>query len=269
MPISPTDTSQYKGQAMITLVYDDGYKSNFENALPLHLEFNIQAGFAIIATRALNKRYPGYMKPWQVAEAAKQGIEICSHSYTHPHLPEVNDQRLDFELRKSQDALQNITGKPVTAFCVPFSTDDARVIGAAEKYYSTVRVKGKKFTPVVPKGDDRVVYSFGLTKDSTFEEVKKIIDKAVAEKAWVTLMLHGVVWQRCPEQREYEIDKGLLRQILTYIKDAGPVNLLPINLSDIHKIREAQGIPESPKPAPEAPSFLKKTGDWLILKSIP
>lgn len=259
MPIKPTDISQYKGQGMITLVYDDGFKSDFENALPLHLEFNMQAGFAIIATRTLNKRYSGYMEPWQVAEASNQGIEICSHSYTHPHLTEVNDERLDFELRQSQAELKAITGRDVTSFCVPFSNSDARVIAAAEKYYKTVRVKGKKFTPVEPKGDDRIVYSFGLTKDSTFQEVKDIIDKAVSEKAWVTLMLHGVVPAPYPEQREYEIDKGLLRQILTYIKDFGPETLLPINLSDIHRIRH----PEAEPPKAAAPEHEHPIRDKL------
>ena len=264
MPITPPDTSQYKGQAMITLVYDDGFKSDFDNALPLHLEFNLQAGFAIIATRTLNKRYwQGYMEPWQVAEAANQGVEICSHSYTHPHLTEVNDQRLDFELRQSKQELENITGRAVKAFCVPFSNSDARVIEAAEKYYSTVRVKGKKFTPVAPKGDDRIVYSFGLTKDSTFQEVKDIIDKAVAEKAWVTLMLHGVVPQPYAEQREYEIDKGLLREILTYIKGIGPEKLLPINLSDIHDIRAKQAA--APKPGQPDTVRLER----LMMNSMP
>jgi peptidoglycan/xylan/chitin deacetylase (PgdA/CDA1 family) len=242
MPITPTDTNKYKGQALITLVYDDGFKSDFENALPLHVEFNLQAGFAIIASRTLNKRYwHGYMEPSQVAEAAKQGVEICSHSYTHPHLTTVNDMRLDFELRKSKQALENITGQKVTSFAVPFSNSDDRVISAAEKYYSAVRVKGRKFTPVDPKqGDDRIVYSFGLTKDSTFEEVKEIIDKAVAEKAWVTLMLHGVTPERYPEQREYEIDKGLLRQILGYIKEQGEDKLLSVNLRDVRHIREGE-----------------------------
>ena len=250
MPITPTDTSRYKGQALITLVYDDGFKSDFDNALPLHLEFNLQAGFAIIATRTLNKRYhQGYMEPWQVAEAANQGVEICSHSYTHPHLTEENDQRLDFELRMSQKELQNITGREVTSFCVPFSNADARVISAAEKYYETVRVKGKKFTPVAHKDDDHLVYSFGLTKDSTFQEVKDVIDKAVADKAWVTLMLHGVVPQRYPEQREYEIDKGLLREILGYIKGIGEDKLMSINLRDIHDIRRRNDLPKAPDAA--------------------
>ncbi|MEZ0224867.1 MAG: polysaccharide deacetylase family protein [Alphaproteobacteria bacterium] len=252
MPISPPDISRYHGQALITLVYDDGFKNDFENALPLHLEFNMQAGFAIIAGRMLTpKHWDRYMEPWQVTEAAKQGVEICSHSYSHPRLTEVDDATLDTELKKSQDILNETVGdngNKVTTFCVPFSNSDDRVIAAAEKYYSTVRIKGRKFTPLHPK-DDRVVYSFGLTKESTFDEVKDIIDKAVAEKAWVTIMLHGVVPKPIPDQREFDIDTGLLKQILGYIKDFGPDTLLPINLSDIHAVRAKA---QSPKPASSA-----------------
>lgn len=241
MPISPPDISRYNGQALITLVYDDGFKNTFENALPLHVEFNMQAGFAIIASRMLTPgHWDRYMEPAQVTEAAKQGVEICSHSYSHPRLTEVDDETLDAELKKSQDILNETVGgkgNKVTTFCVPFSNSDARVIAAAEKYYSTVRIKGRKFTPMHPE-DDRVVYSFGLTKETTFGEVKEIIDKAVAEKAWVTLMLHGVVPNPIPDQREFDIDTGLLKQILGYIKSIGPDALLPINLSNIHEVRE-------------------------------
>ncbi|TAL36148.1 MAG: hypothetical protein EPN97_06535 [Alphaproteobacteria bacterium] len=241
MPISPPDIRRYNGQALITLVYDDGFKNSFENALPLHVEFNTQAGFAVIASRMQTpSHWDRYMEPWQVAEAARQGVEICSHSYSHPRLTEVDDETLNAELTRSQDILNETiagSGKKVTTFCVPFSNSDERVIAAAEKYYATVRIKGRKFTPLHPK-DDRVVYSFGLTKDTTFSEVKDIIDKAVAEKAWVTLMLHGVVPKPIPNQREFDIDTGLLKQILGYIKSIGPDTLLPINLSDIHEIRE-------------------------------
>jgi peptidoglycan/xylan/chitin deacetylase (PgdA/CDA1 family) len=241
MPISPTDIRRYNGQALITLVYDDGFKNDFDNALPLHLEFNMQAGFAIIASRMQTpKHWDRYMEPWQVTEAARQGVEICSHSYSHPRLTEVDDETLNSELSRSQDILNETikgTGKKVTTFCVPFSNSDERVIAAAEKYYSTVRIKGRRFTPLHSR-DDCVVYSFGLTKETTFGEVKEIIDKAVAEKAWVTLMLHGVVPEPVPDQREFDIDTGLLKQILSYIKSIGPDALLPINLSDIHHVRE-------------------------------
>jgi peptidoglycan/xylan/chitin deacetylase (PgdA/CDA1 family) len=250
MPISPTDINRYRGQALITLVYDDGFKSDFENALPLHLEFNMQAGFAIIASRMLTpKHWDRYMEPWQVTEAARQGVEICSHSYSHPRLTEVDDETLNTELKKSQEILNETignSGKKVTTFCVPFSNSDDRVIAAAETYYSAVRIKGRKFTPLHPK-DDRVVYSFGLTKETTFDEIREIIDKAVAEKAWVTLMLHGVVPKPIPDQREFDIDAGLLKQILGYIKDIGPDTLLPINLSDIHEVRVKASAQEKPQ----------------------
>ncbi len=243
MPITPADTSRYKGQALITLIYDDGFKSDYDLALPLHLEFNMQAGFAIIASRALDERKVGYMRPADVKAAAEQGVEICSHSYTHQRMVGLDDAALEHELKDSKDAIQAMAGRNVTTFCVPFSQADERVITAAEKHYDMVRIKDKKFTPVETPSDGKLVYSYGLKNDTTFDEIKALVDKAVAEKAWLTIMLHGVVKEKSPQQREFEIDSQLLRQMIGYIKGLGSDTLMPVNFADVRRIRAQQAAP--------------------------
>jgi peptidoglycan/xylan/chitin deacetylase (PgdA/CDA1 family) len=203
----------------------------------------MQAGFAIIASRALDERKVGYMRPAEVKAAAEQGVEICSHSYTHQHMVGLDDAALEHELKDSKDAIEAMAGRGVTTFCVPFSQADERVIAAAEKHYDMVRIKEKKFTPLENPADGKLVYSFGLKNDTTFDEVKALIDKAVAEKAWLTIMLHGVVKEKKPEQREFEIDAGLLRQTLGYIKGFGCDRLMPVNFADVRRIRAQRAAP--------------------------
>lgn len=246
MPLTPLNTNAFTGQALITLVYDDGERSNFDIALPLHLQFNIAAGFAIVAERPLNSKFHSrYMDHTQVAEAARQGVEIYSHSLSHPRLTLVDEARLDLELRESRKILEEIIspsqdGK-VTTICIPFSASDARIIAAAQQHYSHIRVKGDRFTPLRAEANPHLVYSFGLKNHTAFEDVKTLIDRAVDKKAWLTIMLHGTVPESRPATREYEISATLLRKILGYINEQGRAQLLPANISEVAKIRAGLG----------------------------
>jgi peptidoglycan/xylan/chitin deacetylase (PgdA/CDA1 family) len=246
-PIRPADIGLYNGQALITFTYDDGWRNNFDIALPIHARFNMAAGFAVIAERALDSTFWGrYMGSQQVAEARRLGVEIYSHGYSHRRLNELNDDDLDLELRKSQEILSAMGDQKnkVTSICSPFSAANARVISAARKYYSSIRVHGKKFTPVFPENNDPVIYSFGLTHKTQFEDIKAIIDEAVLNKAWVTLMLHGVVDEPGAPQKPFDINVQLLVKIMEYVKILGSEKLLPVNLSDVARIRSQ--TPECP-----------------------
>jgi peptidoglycan/xylan/chitin deacetylase (PgdA/CDA1 family) len=243
MVIESANLNLYNGQALVSLTYDDGQKNNFEVALPLHLEFNLPAGFAVIAQRTQESRYwKRYMEAWQVTEASRRGIEIYSHSYSHPRLTEVDDETLAFELEKSRELLERLIDtdrqKEVTSLAIPFSAANGHVLSEAKKYYSHIRVKENRTTPVLPAPEAvSLVYSFGLAQGTTFDDVRTLIDQAVREKSWLTLMLHGVVPESSPAMRFNDIDAGLLRKIAGYIQIVGPESILPINLSDINGIR--------------------------------
>ncbi|HUH66442.1 MAG TPA: polysaccharide deacetylase family protein [Syntrophales bacterium] len=51
-----------------------------------------------------------------------EGLEVCSHSMTHPYLTHLPAELLDWEVTASRDMLQEIFRKPVLGFCYPFNT---------------------------------------------------------------------------------------------------------------------------------------------------
>jgi len=64
------------------------------------------------------------------------GIEVGSHTLTHPILTNVSDDRLRRELQESRLRLEFTLGHPVTQFCYPNGTYDDRVKqGVAEAGY--------------------------------------------------------------------------------------------------------------------------------------
>jgi peptidoglycan/xylan/chitin deacetylase (PgdA/CDA1 family) len=69
----------------------------------------------------------------QAREMDKAGVEIASHTLSHPILTNVNDERLGRELRQSRSRLEEMLGREVRTFCYPNGNHDKRVLGETER----------------------------------------------------------------------------------------------------------------------------------------
>jgi peptidoglycan/xylan/chitin deacetylase (PgdA/CDA1 family) len=63
----------------------------------------------------------------QAREMCAYGIEIGSHTLTHPILTNVGNERLRRELRDSKSQLEEVLGHQVNLFCYPNGDNDERV----------------------------------------------------------------------------------------------------------------------------------------------
>jgi peptidoglycan/xylan/chitin deacetylase (PgdA/CDA1 family) len=62
----------------------------------------------------------------QAREMADAGVEIGSHTLTHPILTRLSDDRLREEVGRSRDRIQDALGREVEAFCYPNGDYDPR-----------------------------------------------------------------------------------------------------------------------------------------------
>ncbi len=69
----------------------------------------------------------------QVGRLADEGMEIASHTLSHPHLARASDDQIHVELAESRRRLEVRTGKPVTRLSYPHGSFDARVARIAEQ----------------------------------------------------------------------------------------------------------------------------------------
>lgn len=74
--------------------------------------------------------------------AVYAGFEIANHSMTHPNLPDLSPEALDWEIRASRHLLQDWFQQPVRGFCYPFGGFNAAVKDA-------VRVAGHGYARTV------------------------------------------------------------------------------------------------------------------------
>ncbi|MCI0665983.1 MAG: polysaccharide deacetylase family protein [Acidobacteria bacterium] len=68
------------------------------------------------------------ISPQQALEMDRNGVEIGSHTLTHPILTKISDDRLQREVRDSRAHLESLLKHPVSHFCYPNGDYDQRVL---------------------------------------------------------------------------------------------------------------------------------------------
>jgi peptidoglycan/xylan/chitin deacetylase (PgdA/CDA1 family) len=69
----------------------------------------------------------------ELREIAERGVEIGSHTVSHPHLTQLADDELDRELRESRTRIEDELGRPTRLLAYPYGEHDARVHAAAQR----------------------------------------------------------------------------------------------------------------------------------------
>src|SRR4029450_3278646 len=98
----------------IAMTFDDGPSATLTpKLLDLLAAHHIKATFFVIGENVAE--YPEI-----VARAAREGHEIASHSWSHPNLAKMSDESVRRQLRQTDDAIRNATGKRPTLLRPPY-----------------------------------------------------------------------------------------------------------------------------------------------------
>jgi len=107
-------------QPYIAMTFDDGPSSaNTPRLLELLKQRNIKATFFLIGQNAASN-------PDIVRRILADGHEIGNHSWTHPQLSKLSDDRVTTEINKTQDAVKEASGFTPTLLRPPYGAITAR-----------------------------------------------------------------------------------------------------------------------------------------------
>ncbi len=118
----------------ILLTFDDGYRDNYTELLPLLEQYNAKATVFVIPS---NFRHKNFCTEAQIREMADSGhISIQSHTKTHRGLANVTGEKtLASELGESKTIIEALTNRPVVVLAYPNGESNQTVQQTAAQYY--------------------------------------------------------------------------------------------------------------------------------------
>jgi peptidoglycan/xylan/chitin deacetylase (PgdA/CDA1 family) len=138
LAVSEGDTS-----GLVGLTFDDGYEDFLNAAMPTLEKVGFSATVFVVAgmlgkendwehhVRRTRRRL---LRASDVREVSERGMEVGSHTMTHPRLSGLNLEALAREVGDSRQALSEIVDTPVQGFCYPYGDLDGAAIQAVRKF---------------------------------------------------------------------------------------------------------------------------------------
>jgi peptidoglycan/xylan/chitin deacetylase (PgdA/CDA1 family) len=176
-------------RALISLTFDDGWRSQYTAGVPLLDKYHIPATYYLLTSTI---DYPDYMTKTQMGDLPAHGIEIASHTVDHPHLPTLSAAQIDSELKDSQATLRQWYGPAVARnFATPYGEYNATVLSTSKKYYRSHRSTDEGYN-TKDSTDVNNIKVQNILDTTTPAQVGQWIDQAIRDKSWLVLVYHEV-----------------------------------------------------------------------------
>jgi peptidoglycan/xylan/chitin deacetylase (PgdA/CDA1 family) len=101
----------------VVLTFDDGWKNQYTYAYPILKEFGYTATFYIITKVTDGKTYMSWN---DIIDLDKNGMNIESHTQTHPNLTKIDAIKAQEELTLSKKTLEEKLGHPISMVAYPY-----------------------------------------------------------------------------------------------------------------------------------------------------
>src|SRR5215218_878411 len=139
---------------LVGVTFDDGYEDFLGAAVPTLEQLGFSATVFVVAGMLGKENtweHRGGPRPQLrllgadgVREVSERGMEIGTHSVTHPRLSGLDSETLLREVGDSLQMLSEIMNAPVEGFCYPYGAVDGPAIEAARKAGYVYAVATKK-----------------------------------------------------------------------------------------------------------------------------
>ncbi len=198
-------------QPMVSVTFDDGWKSIHNKALPVLNKHQVPS------TQYLVSGYlgmPGYMTAKDILEMRRSGHEVGSHTISHVDLTTLGGSRLDSELKTSKKDLSHCFGE-IRSIAVPYGAYNDASVKAVQKHYDIGRSTDTGFNTA----DTLQPYALkvqNVDQDTSPEQIRQWLESAKANKTWLILVYHQI-----DESSSYSRSSAQLDADLQAVKQSG------------------------------------------------
>lgn len=113
---SLADAQELRGRPRVAITFDDGTVGQFDHAVPALRARDMTATF-FVTTDWVDT--PGFMTWDQLRQLTAWGMSVQSHTRSHPHLSELDEESLRAELLDAKAALDRELGQETTEIALP------------------------------------------------------------------------------------------------------------------------------------------------------
>lgn len=199
---------------LAALTFDDGFESTVHGLLPV-LESERAPATAFIVTGWLGSQHPHatwarILTTDQVRLLHSKGVEIGSHSITHPDLAALDRTAAEKELRDSKLMLEELIDDEVSVAAYPVGSANAETRLACRDagYRAACRFRGAGTwtdpfdLPRQPIGLNTSALAFWLKRDDRYETIfQSAVAQTARSAAWRVLSARGAVTARLGSRR--------------------------------------------------------------------
>ncbi len=200
----------------VTLRFDDGWLSQFQNAIPKMQSAGVNGTFYIVSRQTADDGFPDFMSKSQIKQIYAMGNEIGAHTQTHPFLTQLSPADQQTEIQGSRNDLLALNVGPITSFAYPYGDYDSitiQIVKDAGFNNAVATLDGF----VTPTSDRYQLEREGVTSNITFAQVKAWIDQAAANKTWLILAIHEVN----NSGNQFSTTPAIFNQIVDYLVTKG------------------------------------------------
>ncbi len=144
--------SNATSRACVVLTFDDGYADTLTSAAPLMRQYGFRATCYVVsgAIGTYNRWDADQVRETKPLMSREQldrwlaaGMEVGSHSLSHPRLNELPHELAEYEIAESRAALRAMLGVPIEHFAYPFGAHGPEVVEGVRRagYSSAVTVR--------------------------------------------------------------------------------------------------------------------------------
>lgn len=158
----------------VLVTFDDGFKSVYENAVPIMEKYNIK-GNIFLPTKYIEEKNPYFMS-WDVIKKIcdTEKFSVAAHTHEHVDIRTLDDKSMNEEILKSEYLFEKRLNVHVNAFCMPYGKYDYKSIKNLKK------TKKYKFIFASFYGhanainlDNKLLPRIGISNDDTLEIFEK------------------------------------------------------------------------------------------------
>jgi peptidoglycan/xylan/chitin deacetylase (PgdA/CDA1 family) len=225
--IAETSRSTVKAEVdngVISIVFDDNYLNQYEQAFPLMQTYGIGGTF-YVRTDKIDQ--PGYMSAEQLRSLENAGNEIGSHSHTHRTFTSLSEAEIRYECETSKQILEQ-EGLTVSNFAYPNGPSNDFVDSIVSEYYRSGRTAYvEPYVMDAPTTQFRVAGFSAETGDSTaLSLLKGMVDQVYSSNGWAIIFFHNIIQNG--QSQPYTTSTEYFESFLNYIIAKG-VQTLTVN----------------------------------------